>query len=254
MSGGKLKPYRLDHVFLGPSIATEGLEEKALGQHLTCTRRSNINETIAQHLADGKVVARVTGAIEYGPRALGHRSVLYQAIDPTVNDWLNKKLNRTEFMPFAPMLLEEDALLLLKGYSDKNSHAAEFMTITYDVTDLCRHTLPAVVHVDGTARPQIIRKETNPDCYEILRSYKSRTGLLALINTSYNLHDEPIVQSPEDAVRAFRFSHLDVLVLDDCEITLSDPERAIDPLELRGAGSGPFAVAEKTFLPQTRRG
>jgi carbamoyltransferase len=232
-----LKPYGLDHVFLGPTIVTRGLEEKTLAQQLKCTRRSNIKETIAQHLADGKVVARVTGALEYGPRALGNRSLLYQATDSTVNDWLNKKLNRTEFMPFAPMLLEEDAHLLLKDYSEKDSHAAQFMTITYDVTDLCRRTLPAVVHVDGTARPQIIRKETNRGCYEILKRYKAKTGLLAIINTSYNLHDEPIVQSSDDAIRAFKLGQLDVLVIDDFEITLSDAARTIGSLDHAMAGS-----------------
>jgi len=237
LCGGKLKPYGLDHVFLGPTIVTEGLEERTLARQLKCTRRSNINETIAQHLADSKVVARVTGAMEYGPRALGNRSLLYQATDPTVNDWLNKKLNRTEFMPFAPMLLEEDAHLLLKDYSDKNSHTAQFMTITYDVTDLCQRTLPAIIHVDGTARPQIIRKETNRDCYEILKHYKAKTGLLAIINTSYNLHDEPIVQSSDDAIRAFKLGRLDVLILDDFEITLSDAARTSGSLHHEAAGS-----------------
>ncbi|MBI4099013.1 hypothetical protein HY442_00610, partial [Candidatus Parcubacteria bacterium] len=208
-------PYRLSHVFLGSDLSGENLPRLLQEASLTFSQPADIDHEVAKLLAEGKVVARVAGSMEYGPRALGNRSILYQATDPTVNTWLNQKLKRSEFMPFAPMVLEEDAPKLFRGYSEQNAHAAEFMTITYDVTDQCKRESPAVVHVDGTARPQVIREAVNPHCFRILRRYRELTGLHAIINTSYNMHDEPIVRTAEDAIRAFLASKLDYLVLDD---------------------------------------
>jgi carbamoyltransferase len=150
--------------------------------------------------------------MEYGPRALGNRSILYQATDPTVNDWLNRRLQRTEFMPFAPVTLEEFAdqcYVNLDGARD----AARFMTITFDCTDWMKKQCPAVVHVDGTARPQIIDKQANPSYHRILEEYRKLTGLPTLINTSFNMHEEPIVRTAEDAIRAYQAAGLDALVL-----------------------------------------
>jgi carbamoyltransferase len=161
-------------------------------------------------LAKGHVVARFDGRVEYGPRALGNRSILYQPTDPAVNDWLNKLLQRTEFMPFAPVTRFEDASRLYYGVEGA-AHSAEFMTITFDCLDELRRKCPAVIHVDGTARPQLLRRETNPDYYRILEEYIRLTGIPALINTSFNMHEEPIVCTPADAVRAFLQGHLDVL-------------------------------------------
>jgi carbamoyltransferase len=178
-------------------------------------RAADPEAEIAQLLAAGKVVARCAGRMEYGPRALGNRSILYQATDPTVNDWLNQRLRRTEFMPFAPVLLVEDAPDYLKDFDGRSSYAAEFMTITYDVTDRCRREAPAIVHVDGTARPQVVTESSNPALRRILERYKEITGLGVLINTSFNMHEEPIVCSPQDALRAFLEGRLDVLALED---------------------------------------
>jgi carbamoyltransferase len=211
----KPKPYRLPDAFLGPDLSSENIPELARNAKLNCKHIEAIDDHVAELLAKGKVVARVSGAMEYGPRALGNRSILYQATDPTVNTWLNEKLHRSEFMPFAPMILAEDAHEMLVGYSEQNAHAAEFMTITYDVTDKCKKESPAVVHVDGTARPQVLFKERAPNCHRILERYKQLTGLSAIINTSYNMHDEPIVRTAADAIRAFLLSELDYLVLDN---------------------------------------
>lgn len=209
------KPYRMPHAFLGSDLSREDLPKQMSAAGLEFRRPDDLDLEVARLLADGKVVARVAGAMEYGPRALGNRSILYQATDPTVNQWLNHKLCRSEFMPFAPMLLREDADKMVKGYSAQNAHAAEFMTITYDCTEKCKKESPAVVHVDGTARPQIIEESVNPHCYRILKRYKELTGLSTIINTSYNMHDEPIVRTADEAIRAFLQSQLDYLVLDD---------------------------------------
>jgi carbamoyltransferase len=211
----KPKPYFISDAFCGSDLSSEDLPNLMREASLEFHKSNDIDLEVADLLAAGKVVARVAGAMEYGPRALGNRSILYQATDPTVNTWLNHKLCRSEFMPFAPMVLDEDAPLLLKNYSSQNSHTAEFMTITYDVTDKCKKESPAVVHIDGTARPQILVERTNPHCYRILSHYKKKTGLSAIVNTSYNMHDEPIVRTAAEAIRAFLLSQLDYLVLDD---------------------------------------
>jgi len=152
--------------------------------------------------------------MEYGPRALGNRSILYQATDPTVNDWLNERLNRTEFMPFAPASLFEDRHKCYKNVGE-NFFPAMFMTITFDCTEELKRTCPAVVHIDSTARPQLVTENSNPSFYKIIKEYKKRTGLLSIINTSFNMHEEPIVCTPFDAIRAFNLGHLDYLAMSD---------------------------------------
>jgi carbamoyltransferase len=137
---------------------------------------------------------------------------LYHAREPEVNQWLNKRLGRTEFMPFAPVTLMEDAARCFHGISGAE-HAAEFMTITFDCTPWMREQCPAAVHVDGTARPQLVRREVNPGYYAIVEEYAKLSGIPCLINTSFNMHEEPIVCTPADAVRAFLDGKLDALAI-----------------------------------------
>ena len=205
---------RLPDVYLGPSYSDSEISSALENCPFTVVRDPNIRQTIAQLLAQGNVVARFHGRMEYGPRALGCRSILYQTTDPSVNDWLNEKLNRTEFMPFAPATLKEkaaDCYHNLNGVLD----TARFMTITADCTEEMKRTSPGVVHLDGTARPQLIDPESAPDFYGILRAYYELTGIPSLVNTSYNIHEEPIVCTPQDAVRAFQQSQLHYLAMDD---------------------------------------
>ncbi|MDA0747450.1 MAG: hypothetical protein O2954_13095, partial [bacterium] len=178
-----LSPTRLDNVYLGPGLADAEIEAELKRQGLTAVRHENVEEEIAALLAEGNVVARVNGQMEYGPRALGNRSILYQATDVTVNQWLNKRLKRTEFMPFAPAILRERARDYYLDFP-VSEYTAEFMTVTYNVTQRCKREAPAVVHVDGTARPQIVTEQNNPSFYKILQAYERRTGFPQLINTS----------------------------------------------------------------------
>jgi carbamoyltransferase len=202
----------LADVYLGPAYGSKEIEDAIAAAGLEAECLPDIERRIAELLARGHVVARFDGRMEYGPRALGGRSILYQATDPTVNDWLNKRLKRTEFMPFAPVTLEEFADKCYESL-DGARYAARFMTITFDCSQWMKQHCPAVVHVDGTARPQLIDQRSNPSYYRILQEYRKLTGLPSLINTSFNLHEEPIVCSPEDAIRAFRDGHLDYLAM-----------------------------------------
>jgi carbamoyltransferase len=202
----------LDNVYFGPDYTDAELRTALDTEGLEYTQHDEIEDEIARLIAESHIVARFNGRMEYGPRALGNRSILYPAQDPTVNQWLNKQLGRTEFMPFAPAALADQGHRLFLNLSGAEK-TAEFMTITFDCTEEMKQRCPAAVHVDGTARPQLVSETTNPSFCQILRSYHRRTGIPAIINTSFNMHEEPIVCSPEDAVRAFLQGNLDYLAI-----------------------------------------
>jgi carbamoyltransferase len=192
----------------------------------------NVEREIGRRLAEGAVVARFNGRMEYGPRALGNRTIFYQATDPSVNYWMNDALKRTEFMPFAPIVMAEHA-----GQCFNNIEGAEntarFMTITFDCTEWMAKTCPGVVHVDNTARPQLVSERDNPSAYWILKEYYRLTGIPCLINTSFNMHEEPIVCSPDDAIRAFKLGSLDYLAIGNWVAQNPAPvERRADPSRL----------------------
>ena len=202
----------ITNTYLGPDFSDSEIETELKANGLEFTKPGNLAEEVAKLIYGGSVVARFNGRMEYGPRALGNRSIMYHAQEPEVNQWLNKRLGRTEFMPFAPVTLyeaREKYYFNIKGAE----HTAEFMTITFDCTDEMKRDCPAAVHVDGTARPQLIRRENNPGYYDIVKEYEKLSGISSLINTSFNMHEEPIVCTPYDAVRAFLDGNLDYLAI-----------------------------------------
>ncbi len=206
------KTYQLENVYLGQDYSDEVIERQLKRYKLTYQHHKNIEKEIAALISKKKVVARCDGAMEFGPRALGNRTIMYEAKDPEVNKWLNERLKRTEFMPFAPATLFEDREKCYKNVAGAE-HSAEFMTITFDCTDFMRKNSPAAVHVDNTARPQLVRKEVNPSFYKVIQEYKKITGIPTVINTSFNMHEEPIVCTPSDAIRSFLQGNLDYLAI-----------------------------------------
>jgi carbamoyltransferase len=210
-------------VYWGPSYAPEAIEAELKQAGLRYERPAHLESEVAARIHAGEVIGRFDGRMEYGPRALGNRTIMYHAREPEVNQWLNKRLGRTEFMPFAPVTLweaRERCYVNLAGAE----HAAEFMTLTFDCTPFMRANCPAAVHVDGTARPQLIRRELNPGYYDILKEYEKLSGIPSLINTSFNMHEEPIVCSPNDAIRAFLLGNIDGLAIGPYFVP--HPERA----------------------------
>jgi len=199
-------------VYFGPDYSDDLIASELQAAGLTFEHVTPIEPVIARLMHDGNVVARFSGRMEYGPRALGNRSILYHATEPEVNQWLNQRLGRTEFMPFAPATLFEERHRCYENI-DGAEHAAQFMTITFDCTDFMKRTCPAAVHVDGTARPQLVRADTNSSFYRIVQEYYRLSGIPAIINTSFNMHEEPIVNSPRDAIRAFLQGNLDYLAI-----------------------------------------
>jgi carbamoyltransferase len=175
-------------------------------------RPESLADYVAGCVEGSQIVARFDGRMEFGPRALGNRSILYHGADRSVNQWLNERLKRTEFMPFAPICLWEDAERYFHVRAGEK-HACEYMTMVVRCTDEMLRDCPAAVHVDGTARPQLLRRDVNPGMYDILAAYKRRTGIGCMINTSFNMHEEPIVRSPDDALRSFLQSGVHALVL-----------------------------------------
>jgi len=200
----------LDNAYLGPEYTDDEIESALRAEGLEFEKCEDVERSTAEQLAKNHIVARFHGRMEYGPRALGNRSILYPAQDPEVNLWLNHQLGRTEFMPFAPAALAEHAERLFNGIKGCEK-TAEFMTITFDCTDEMKQMCPAAVHIDGTARPQLVSSETNASFHRLLTAYESITGIPSLINTSFNMHEEPIVCSPQDAIRAFMEGRIDIL-------------------------------------------
>lgn len=171
-----------------------------------------VSEFVARALQENKLVCVCQGRMEFGPRALCNRSILYSCTDKTVNSWLNEQLGRTEFMPFAPVCMEEDADDLFYNL-DGGRLSAKFMTMTFDCKPEFASNYPAACHVDLTARPQIVSKNDHPFMYNVLSEYKRLTGKKALINTSFNLHNNPIIESEEVAIKSWLASKTDILIL-----------------------------------------
>lgn len=209
----EFRPYRLRDVYLGSTFSDTQIETALKTSGFPYKKYDKVEAVIARLLADHKIVARFNGQMEYGPRALGNRSILYHCGDRSVNKWLNDQLHRTEFMPFAPVMLKEDAHEYLERFDPAHSFAAEYMTTTYDVTKKCADTAPAITHVDDTARPQIVTPEINRSYYDILKEYKKITGQSVLVNTSFNMHEEPIIRTPDEAIKAFEQSRIHALAM-----------------------------------------
>ncbi|QWE23610.1 glycosyltransferase [Polynucleobacter sp. AP-Jannik-300A-C4] len=206
-------PPRMDSMYLGSRYDPALTEQLLVGEGICFERLSNPADYIANLLSKEGVVAIFQGAMEFGPRSLGNRSILASATKSDVNKSLNNLLNRTDFMPFAPVSRIEDAEDCYVGIEGV-LHTAEFMTITLQCTEWMKRDCPAVVHVDGTARPQLVSSDVNPLIHAILSKYIELTGVPALVNTSFNIHEEPIVCSPKDAIQGFFEAGLDYLYLE----------------------------------------
>lgn len=205
-------------MFLGINLPeNQEIEHLLKSKEVKYLKVDNIESKIAEALSSNKIVAHFNGRAEYGPRSLGNRSIFASATNSDINESLNRKLNRTEFMPFAPILMIDYAKDLLIDWS-KHDHNSKFMTITYKVSEKMKSIAPAVVHVDGTARPQVVSPNDNLRVYNILSEYQKITGIPVLVNTSFNLHEEPITNSPEDALRVLNHKAVDILVINNLYI------------------------------------
>lgn len=204
--------YRLDHLYYGRDHGAAIDAALAAAPGVVRVAGGPVEPTVAAIRA-GRAIAIYTRGMEYGPRALGARSILADPTDAAINDSLNARLDRSEFMPFAPVALAADAHELFE-LPPQSAYAARFMTVTCAVRPEWRSRIPAVVHVDGTARPQLIRRAENPLYHDIVQAYGRATGIKALINTSFNAHEEPIIDTPAQCVQALLDDRIDGVVTD----------------------------------------
>ena len=200
--------WRMDHAFLGPRYTDDEIETFLRWTGVRYRRFDDIAEEAAALLAEEKIIGWFQGRMEFGPRALGARSILASPLDPAMQARLNDIKDREDFRPVAPVVLEERASEWFVGGS-----VAPFMLFVFDVRPEKASRIPAVCHVDGTARVQTISRAHNPRYYEVIAAFERRTGVPVLVNTSFNTRGEPIVCTPRDAVECFWTSPLDALVI-----------------------------------------
>ncbi|MDD5258618.1 MAG: carbamoyltransferase C-terminal domain-containing protein [bacterium] len=206
----ELQPFPLENVYFGDSFKPEEIIRAIEKEGFRCEKLEHPERIIAELMHQGKVIGLFQGRMEYGPRALCNRSILARPTDPEIKDWLNKRMDRTEFMPFAPVIMEEFAPVYFDNYP-KGAYAARFMTMAFTVKKELRAGIPGVVHLDGTARPQTVNKNRQPLMHSILNEYYKISGLPLCINTSFNKHEEPIVHSPAEALHALKTGMIDAL-------------------------------------------
>jgi carbamoyltransferase len=203
--------------FLGPAFNRREILAAVKSAGLTPRRSKSPARDAADMVADGKIVAWFQGRMEFGPRALGNRSLLADPRRPDMRNILNQMVkHREDFRPFAPSVLAERADEWFEVGAHSTSH--EFMLFACGVKAERRDRIPAVLHQDGSARLQLVRRESNPRFHELISCFFARTGVPLVINTSFN-DSEPIVCTPTDAIVTFRKSGIDALFMDDVYLT-----------------------------------
>jgi carbamoyltransferase len=207
--GGKLPNKPMRHAYWGPSFDDEAIEPVLRTYKLRYSRLADVAATAAELLSQGKILGWFQGRMEFGPRALGSRSILADPRDPEMNAKVNNAVKFREWWrPFAPSFKKEGAGEYLESGTD-----SPFMILTAQVRPEKRSVIPSVTHVDGSARPQTVEKEINPLYWRLIDEFGKRTGVPVIMNTSFNLRGEAIVHTPTDAVRTFFSSGMDALVI-----------------------------------------
>jgi carbamoyltransferase len=206
--------------YLGPSFKRNDILAAVKSAGLNARRSKSPARDAADMIADGKIVAWFQGRMEFGPRALGNRSLLADPRRPEMRDILNQKVkHREDFRPFAPSVMAEHADEWFEVGAHSASHA--FMLFAPDVKPAQRNRIPAVVHKDGTARVQLVSRKSNPRFHELISAFFAKTGVPLVVNTSFN-DSEPIVCTPTDAIVTFRKSGIDALFMDDVVLVARD--------------------------------
>jgi len=206
-AGIPLEP--MTHCYLGPEYTDDEIEKFITSYGVPGRKVENPARYAAEQISKGKILAWFQGRMEFGPRALGNRSILADPRDPDMKDKINATIKfREDFRPFAPAVLEERV-------SDcfDTSFPSPFMTMTFDVREDWKERLASITHVDGTARIQTVGRETNPLFHQLIMEYESLTGIPVVINTSFNIKGQPICLSPRDAISTFYGTGMDCLVM-----------------------------------------
>ena len=220
----------MDHAYTGVAYTDERVRadsaKRMVRIQATSRKSDDICADTARLLAEGHVIGWFQGRSEFGPRALGNRSILADPRTPQMKEKLNKQVkHRQAFRPFAPVVLAERAHEIFADHRD-----SPFMLLAEGVRPEWRDRIPAVVHVDGTARVQTIREEQNPVLYRLLKAFDRVTGVPVLLNTSFNVKGEPIVETPADAIHCFLTTGIDYLILHDVLMHKKPAYRVVAPV------------------------
>ncbi len=228
---GRARKYRMEHALLGPGYTDEDIQavlDSYEANYKKISSEEKLVEETAKMLSNDKVIGWFQGRLEFGPRALGNRSILANPKNPGMKEILNSKVKfREKFRPFAPSVTQEDASKYFDIFID-----APYMLLIPDVYPEKRKLLPAITHVDGTARLQMVDKKTNPRYHKLLNAFKKAAGVPVLLNTSFNVRGEPIVMSPADAYSCFMRTGIDALVIGNFLLTEKDPKKVKEFEEL----------------------
>jgi carbamoyltransferase len=224
------RSFVMNHAYTGVEYKDEQVHAAAskslVRLQATSSHSENIYGETAKLLSKGHVFGWFQGRSEFGPRALGNRSILADPRTPEMKDKLNKRVkHRQAFRPFAPVVLAERAHEIFEDHRE-----SPFMLLTARVRPEWRDKIPAVVHIDGTARVQTIRQDQNEHLYRLLREFDAITGVPLLLNTSFNVRGEPIVETPEDAIHCFLTTGIDYLVLHDVLMAKKRVHRVLAPI------------------------
>jgi len=209
---GGPRRWTMAHAYLGPAYEDDEIERLLYRSRLAFRKLDDVAEEAAELLAQEKILGWFQGRMEFGPRALGARSILASPLDSGMQARLNGLKDREDFRPVAPVVLEERAAEWFDARGEQPL-CAPFMLFVYDVLPQRAARIPAVRHIDGTARVQTVRHDQNPRYHDLLAAFERRTGVPVLVNTSFNTRGEPVVCSPRDAVECFWTSPLDALVI-----------------------------------------
>lgn len=212
MAGGDDARFRMEHAYWGPEYSNDRIEASLKANRVPYRRVADLAEEGARRLVDGQIIGWFQGRLECGPRALGARSILADPRPADMKDRVNDRVKfREGWRPFALSILEESF-----GEYVKRPVASPFMIMAFDVADAHRHEIPSAMHgVDQTTRPQTVSRSTNPKYWNLIDRFRQLTGVPGVLNTSFNIKDEPVVCSPEDALRCFYGTGMDALLIGD---------------------------------------
>ncbi|GAB4024815.1 carbamoyltransferase family protein [Spirosoma koreense] len=208
LNGRSERRYQMEHAYLGPGFSDDEIESFLRWSKLPYRRLTDVSREVAAYLADGHIIGWFQHRMEFGPRALGARSIIAPPFPAEMQARLNDLKDREEFRPVAPAVLEEAADTYFL-----NARQSPFMLFVNDVRPEMIDTIPAVTHTDGTARIQTVNEQQNGPYYQLIKAFDELTGVPVLVNTSFNTRGEPVVCTPRDAIESFWTSPLDALVI-----------------------------------------
>ncbi|GAB3417757.1 carbamoyltransferase family protein [Niabella aquatica] len=213
-NGQASRDFKMEHAFWGPGYTDEEIEHFLKWTKTPYKKMQHVAQETAQLLAQDRIIGWFQGRMEFGPRALGGRSILAAPLSPSMQTRLNDLKDREDFRPVAPVVLEEEA-----DHWFEKAHPSPFMLFTHQVRQEAADKIPAVCHVNGSARIQTIRREQNPRYYDTIREFQAITGVPVLVNTSFNSLGKPIVCTPRDALECFWTTPFDDLIIGNCHVS-----------------------------------